>query len=184
MRTTLLLLALLTLAACATYDSPPEPYPDSQERGAERVERPRRAAAPDLALPSSWWRDPGLAEPLALSSEQFQRLDALGTQQDEADRLERDAAAAARELRNALQERDATPSEIQAAGKRLRELRDTLLDRQITLLAAQREILTWSQWDALQDAIANEWRERGAESRPRMRGRGGFGGRRPGRAWR
>ena len=188
MRTTLLL-AMIALFGCATYDVPPEPDPEPyREPRRERVEqRPRRiATTTEIGLPSSGWREPVLAEPLALSSEQFQRLESLGENQDEIDRLEEDAARATRELRESLMAKTATATDIVAAGKRVRELRDTLLDKQIALLAAQREILTYAQWDALQDALANEWRERRPEGGRRPmggRGRGGFGGRRPGGVW-
>ena len=188
MKTTLLL-AILAVFGCATYDVPPEPYPepDREPPPRERVARPRAVAAADIGLPSSWWRDPVLAEPLALSTEQYQRLESLGENQDEIDRLEEDATRATRELRESLMAKTTTAADIVAAGKRLRDLRDTLLDRQIAMLAAQREILTYAQWDTLQDALANEWRERRLEGGGRRgmggRGRGGFGGRRPGGVW-
>lgn len=192
----LLLLTLMTIAitACATNDRPPY---DAPERGRGRSPRDfgdgRRAAPAELGLPAAWWRDPGFAEPLALSSDQFQRLDALSGEQDEVDRLERDGMLAMRDLQAAIGARNVTAAEIVEAGKRVREMRDALLGRQITLLASQREILTQPQWQALQDELANERRERTGD---RMRGRGmggreggrggrggGFGGRRPGGVW-
>lgn len=185
----ILLLASIALAGCASYNLPPEPYrepypePHREPERDERVERPRRVAASAIGLPSSWWRDARLAEPLALSSDQYQRLEALSGEQEEIDRLEEDAQRATRELHDALQAKSATSPGILAAGKRVRELRDTLLDRQIALLAAQREILTDAQWAALQDALANEWREGRPERRERMREPGGFGRRRPGGVW-
>jgi len=180
MRNALFSLIAIALVSCATNDAPP---PRDMPR-----ERPARGArmSAELSLPIAWWHDPGLAEPLALSAEQFQKLDALSDEQSDVDRLERDGMTAMRDVQSALEARNASAADIISAGKRLREMRDTLLDRQIALLAAQREILTQDQWATLQRELAEERRERMSDSPMRGRGMGGRGGRGGGRrpgAW-
>lgn len=188
MRKTLhLTLIAIAFVACASSDMP-EPYDEPARRPPRDFGAARRVASSELALPSAWWHDPGIAEPLKLTADQFQRLEALRDEQDEVDRLEHDGTTALRDLRTAIEAKDATPAEIIAAGKRLRDMRDALLDRQIALIASQREILTQDQWQQLKELLAEEWRGRREDSRGRGMGgrpggRGGFGGRRPGGVW-
>lgn len=140
-------------------------------------------AGVELMLPSTWWREPRLVEPLQLSSDQFSRLDALEPKQEEVERLQRDVLVAGRELRDALDGATPTAAEIVASGEHFRELHQTLLERQIELLAAEREILKSEQWTQLQSQIAAATRPQ-QMNRPGNRGRSGFGGgRRPGRPW-
>lgn len=158
------LLILLLLAGCATSQQP-------------RPQRPMDARPPqrsDFTLPAGWWHDPHLAEPLALTADQFQRLDALRDQQAEIMRLERDVNFALRDVETAIRGRNTSSDDIRAAGRRLSELRATLLDHQIALLVAQRDILNAEQWAQLERALAEERNERFADG---MRGgRGGMGG--------
>jgi Spy/CpxP family protein refolding chaperone len=135
-----------------------------------------------LSLPASWWREPRVAEPLHLNGDQVQRLDALEPQAEEVSRLERDSMMALRELRTSLDASNATAAGIVAAGAHIREMRDSLLQHQITLLAAQREILTADQWTHLQHQLAEQRRPEPGEygrGMGRSRGPGGRGGRRP-----
>jgi hypothetical protein len=185
-----LLAVAMLLAACATDSSTGAP-PSRPPRDGARGGWNRGDMMPDgldLTLPASWWHESALAEPLALTGEQFQKLDALQPQEGDVARLDRDSAMAFRELRTAFEAKNAAAQDIIAAGSHLRELRQALLDRQIAMLAAQREILTLDQWTLLQRELASENRaerrgggERGSGGRGRGtggRGRGMGGGRR------
>lgn len=57
----------------------------------------------DVIPDDTWWRNPALATPLNLSSDQFTALDRIANdQRDEIARLERDLRVATRDLRSAL----------------------------------------------------------------------------------
>jgi Spy/CpxP family protein refolding chaperone len=185
----------LLFAACSSSDyDDPRSYP--RGRGGEgggwgggrdggAMMRGRRAEGLDLLPPSDWWRDARIADAVNVTAEEAAALDKLAPEQDEIEKLERDAASALRELRTLIDGAHPTSDDITAAGQRVRDLRSTMFDRQIHLLAAERTILTQDQWERLQDALQSERTERG---RGRDRGgypggRGGFpgrGGRRPG----
>lgn len=172
-----LLIVIPLVAACATTP-PPREDPDSR-RGA-RMES--LGAMAMLSLPASWWRDIHLTEPLHLTADQVARLDAFAPRQAEIASLERDSMVAMREVRTALDAGDATSASVVAAGTHLRELRSSLLERQLSLLGDEREVLTLDQWQLLQRQLAEELRPMRREG---MRGRGGRGpggrgGRRPG----
>jgi Spy/CpxP family protein refolding chaperone len=175
-RATLLIVLAFVLSMAACVSSGPPPRDDR--------EMPMMSEL-DLALPASWWHEAAIAEPLQLTGEQFQKLDALQQQQEDVARIERDSMVAARELREAIDAAHATAPDIVAAGSRLRAMRDTVLERQIALVAAEREILTREQWRQLRDELAEERRpRRGDREGERGRGRGpggGWGGRGGGR---
>ncbi|HET7434862.1 MAG TPA: hypothetical protein VFN10_09155 [Thermoanaerobaculia bacterium] len=171
-------LALVVLAACASSggdepqrDTPPPSY----RRGA-----PGSGAGMEMLLPPSrWWHDPQIAEPVNLTNDQIVALDKLGADEDDIEKLERDTMLAVRDFRRTVGE---SPSaDILAAGRRTRELRDTLFDKQVAFLAAQREVLSVEQWKRLQDAI--EAQRAPFRRNDGMRGgaRGGWGGGRGGR---
>ena len=182
----LLAIALLAVAACATSDDrrpPDDSYGPPRREATRRM--PMRDGASELTLPNGWWHDPAIAEQLELSSDQFQRLQGLRATQDDIAKLENDELVAARDFRAALEASSPVAADIVSAGKRLREMRDTVLARQIDLLAAQREILTADQWRRLQRELAEERMDRRDMRRRddgfgrRGGGRGGRGGRRP-----
>lgn len=136
MRTTILITALLMCLAATVAAQPPGPPP----RG------------PEFLLPPDWWQ--GGTFNVKLTKEQTQKLDQLqNAQRDELTRLERELSAAAREIRAALDNRDANADRIVTAGNRFAALRDQLLRKQIALLAAQRAVLTQAQWSALQQQL-------------------------------
>jgi Spy/CpxP family protein refolding chaperone len=136
----------------------------------------------DILPPSEWWHDYRIAEPLNLSYEQKQKLDQIAADQgeQEIERLERDTVVAARDFRVLLDSEKPASDDIIAAGQRLRSLRDAIIDRQVKLLAAERQVLTRQQWQKLQDVLRDERmaRNRMNEGYPR---RGRMGGRGPGR---
>jgi len=136
------------------------------------------AAPPDRLLPPpQWWRQKELADVVKLTGEQRRQLDALSGQGEEIARLERDLQIASREVRTALEARDASAKTIIAAGERLSALRTTLFSREIRLVADQRAILTQPQWMKLQEQLEQSRPPRG-EGRGPMRGPGP-GGRPP-----
>ena len=173
----LLLLALF--AACSSTDD----VPDSRGRGPYGRPPMRRASDDgglDLAPPADWWRDPRLSDAVKLSSEEITALDKISAEHTPAiDDLRRDSAAAARDLRTALNGDPLVTGDVDAASQRLRTSRDQLLDHQLRMIAAERAVLTHTQWDALTDQLqaAREDR-RGGRDYP------GRGGRYPGRGGR
>jgi hypothetical protein len=86
---------------------------------------------------------------------------------------------AVRDLRNALEAGKPATEDITSAGHRLRELRASLLDRQVALLAAERMVLDLQQWLTLQDQLQQQARPVNRGNAPGGRGRGMGGGRRP-----
>ncbi len=136
-----------------------------------------------LLPPADWWRQARIADAVKPTTDQMSALDKLQSEQgDEIARLQRDLGIAERDLRNALDTEKPTAEDIMAAGQRLRTLRDDVFARQLKYLAAQRTLLSRAQWDALQDAIREQRRERARENFGGRGGRGGYprGGRRPG----
>jgi Spy/CpxP family protein refolding chaperone len=119
-----------------------------------------------------------------LSADQVASLEKLSKDQgDELEKLERDAGISQRDLRTLLESDQPAAADIVAAGNRIRAMRDTVFDRQLQMLAAERTILTKAQWQILQTQMESRQsdRQRGRSGYPG--GRGGFpgrGGRRPG----
>jgi Spy/CpxP family protein refolding chaperone len=143
----------------------------------ERMRPPER-----LLPPAQWWHDAALSAGVKLSAAQQKQLDGLNAQGEEIAKLERDLTTATRDIRTALEAENASSKDIIAAGDRAAALRTTLFNREIRLLAAQREILTKSQWAALENALEERRPPRG-EGRglggPPPGGMGGRGGRPP-----
>jgi len=171
---------LLTAAGCASsdYDDRPQSQP---RRPMADVEQVRDGSM--LLPPADWWRQAQIADAVKPTTDQMTALDKLQSEQgDEIARLQRDLGVAERDLRSALDQEKASSDEIIAAGQRLRALRDDVFGRQLKYLAAQRMVLSRAQWDALQDAIRQQRRERVRDNFGGRGGRGGYprGGRRPG----
>ena len=174
----LLVLALPVLVfACASNDN-------------QQVYSPRGGGSPDirpvaygldLMPPSDWWHQPQIADAVRLTADQIASLDKIATDQDEITRLDRDMGISTRDLRAVLDSRAPTSADIVAAAQRIRTLRDTLLDRQIQLLATERTILSQDQWQALQQQLQNRREQRRQDNGYPRRGRmGGGRGRFPG----
>lgn len=167
----LLLVVIPLLISCTSSDPAPRHGSMPPAQGAS-------IAGLDLTLPGVWWRDSQVAGSLSLTGEQLQRLDTLQPQQEEVARLERNLMIAAREIRTALESRNATAALIVSASGHFRELQQSLIGKQIETLAAQREILTAEQWGMLQRVLAEQRRPRRPEGEfgPGGPGRGGPGG--------
>jgi len=168
---------LLFLCACATdnYQAPP-PARGGGERS--RMRTSGGGSGLEMMPPDEWWRDARIATAVGLSGEQVAKLDAIGSEQGEPiARLERDGMLVARDLRVALDATNPTADDIAAAGRRVRELRGTLFDRQVQMVASERLVLTQEQWRTLQAQILEERRPQRDEGYPGgRRGRGGMGG--------
>ncbi|MDQ6803319.1 MAG: hypothetical protein M3041_21160 [Acidobacteriota bacterium] len=172
-RMTILAFASL-LCGCATDNGQPVYSPRSGPPASES--RPV-AAALDMLPPADWWHQPMIADAVRLSSDQIAALDKIANDQDDITRLDRDMMVAMRDVRSVLDSNQPSSADIIAAGQRLRTLRDTLLDRQIQMLAAERAILTQSQWQALQQQLQDRRSQRRQDSGFPRRGGRGMGGR-------
>ena len=178
MRRLSIVLALALAASCSSnYD---------QDMPPRRSDFRRAPAGPmllDIVPDGTWWRDMSLVEPLNLTNDQLARLDKIASdQRDEIARLERDLPVATRDFRNILQTQSPAAADITAAANRVRDLRNSLFDRQVQMLTAERLVLTDQQWAKLQNELQDRRQQR-MQDDGRYRGRGGYprGGRgRPG----
>ncbi len=185
MRRRLLVLAVTTFAlvACSSsdYDQPQprrgnRPGPDGGDGTFARART--TTGGLDMLPPPDWWHQPQMATPLNLTSDQYAALDKIATDQaNEIARLDRDSMVAVRDLRQFLESNQPASADILAAGERLRGLRDALFDRQVQMLAAERQVLTLQQWDTLQTQLQSRPRGSDNSGYPRRGGRGGMGGR-------
>lgn len=181
--------AVVTLSCSTTdYDRPMGSGRGQGSRGDGRWSGGGQASSDgtDLMLPPGWWHDSDVAAPVNLTPEQLAALDRIGSgDSDEIAKLVRDGLVAMRQLRDVLDSEKPTEEAILAAAQHVRELRDAAFDRQVRLVAAQRQILTRVQWQALEEQLQAERRPRNRSNdggRGGRGGRGGFGGRgrRPG----
>jgi Spy/CpxP family protein refolding chaperone len=174
-----LLGCIVLLSACATDNDQPIYSPRS---GPPPMERPAAASSLDMLPPPDWWHQPMLADAVRLTSDQMTALDKISRDQaDDIARLDRDTLVAVRDVRIVLESNHPTSDDIVAAGQRLRALRDTLFDRQVEMLAAERAILSQEQWQALQQQLQDRRAQRRQDNGyPRRGGRAGGRGRWPG----
>src|SRR5258706_8157574 len=191
MRTTQLLLLSLATLTCVTCtsdsddaDRRPRSYPGGADGGRSGIAA--RASAGDgldMIPPADWWRDPQISVAVTLTPDQMASLDRISHEQsEEIAKLERDSMVAARELREVADSSQPAADDITGAGKRLRGIRDALFDHRVQMFAAERTLLTQTQWQALQQALAasRNRSDRGNQGGNRGRGgRGGVGGRGP-----
>ncbi len=184
-------LLLVAVSCSSDYDRPPQAPPErggyggGYGGGGMGGARLRAAGTTGLELlpPSDWWKDEEIARAVNLTGEQTSQLDRISAnQKDEIARLERDGMVAVRDLRSALELAQPTTDDLTTAGRRVRDIRGSLLDHQVQMLASERLVLTQQQWTSLQDKLQEERRDirRDRGGYPGGRGRGGFGGgRRP-----
>ncbi|MEA2163170.1 MAG: hypothetical protein QOK37_1297 [Thermoanaerobaculia bacterium] len=186
-----LLLSLVTLAVITCVSDAddmgrnPRSYP--RDGGGARAGSFARAGGGtgdglDTMPAGDWWRDPQISAAVALSADQIASLDRINHEQgEEIAKLDRDSMVAARELRETFDASQPDAAGITAAGQRLRGIRDALFDRRVQLFASERVLLTQTQWQALQQALAARNRpdrdNRGNTGRGGRGGRGGMGGR-------
>jgi hypothetical protein len=175
-----LLLSLITIVfiSCTSdtdnMDRRPRSYPGAAN-GDRRDSFARAGASDGLEMmpPSDWWRDPQISVAVALTADQVASLDRISHEQgDEIAKLDRDSMVAVRELRETFNVTQPAIADITAAGQRLRGIRDALFDRRVQMFAAERTLLTQTQWQALQQQLASS-----ASNRPNRQNQGGRGGR-------
>lgn len=170
-----LALALFVLVASCSNNTPP------QQTNQAPAERPRvrvNTSSLELLPPPAWWHDEALAKAVNLTPDQVTQLEKISsTQGEDVARLQRDDMIAMRDLRNAVSLQKPTSEDITTAGHRVRELRASLLDREVEMLASERLVLDIQQWQTLQDQLAQQSRPANRSTMPRGRGTGG--GRRP-----
>jgi len=182
----------LVLAGCSSGYDQPQNQPPRGDGGYGRGGGDyRRAAARDAGpmlldiIPDDlWWRDVALVEPLNLSNDQLAQLDRISSDHsDEIARLERDLPVAQRDFRNILQTQTPAAADITSAANRVRDLRNSLFDRQVQMLTAERLVLTDQQWAKLLDELQQRRQQRMNDNGGYRGGRGGYprGGR--GRPW-
>src|SRR5207244_1639902 len=105
----------------------------------------------DMMPPPDWWHEPSIANPVNLTPDQYTMLDKIAAdQRDEVARMDRDSTMGTRDLRQVLDSNQPSTNDIMAAAQRLRALRDNLFDRQMQMLAAERQVLSQQQWQNLQ----------------------------------
>jgi len=131
----------------------------------------------DMIPPGDWWHDPQISVAVTLTPDQTASLDRISHEQsDEIAKLERDSMVAARELRETVDSSQPSAADITGAGQRLRGIRDALFDHRLQMFAAERTLLTQTQWNALQSALAASRNRSDRGNRGGNRGRGGRGG--------
>jgi hypothetical protein len=176
--THVLALSILTMAfvTCSSdtdnSDRRPRSYPGAAGERTGGFARAGAGDGLDMIPPADWWHDPKISVAVTLTGDQIASLDKISHEQsEEIARLERDTMVAVRDLRQAADSSKPSAEDITGAGQRLRGIRDALFDRRVQLFAAERTLLTQTQWQALQQAIAAE------RNRPDQNNRGNYGGR-------
>jgi len=167
-------LVLLLAFACASNDDVGYPGGRRAPQYPQPAARVGAGGLLELMPPDDWWHDPQTQVAVNLTSDQMKALDEIGTkQQPEVTRLRQDSREVIRDLRSTLEVEHPQSADVIAAGDRIRRLRDELFDREVRLLAAEREVLSKDQWSRLQDALTTRREENRGQ-----RGPGGYGGRR------
>jgi len=130
----------------------------------------------DMLPPADWWHQPQIANAVKLTNDQMTALDKIAQDQgNDVSRIETDMTIATRDFRTQLDAPQATTADIVTAGQRIRSLRDSIFDRQLQLLAAERTVLTLDQWHTLQQQLQDQRRDQRNDYYPRRRGMGGRG---------
>jgi hypothetical protein len=180
----LLSIVTLTFVTCTSdtddTDRRPRSYPDNPRAGGFQRAGGGASDGLDMIPPGDWWHDPQISVAVTLTADQTASLDRISHEQsEEIAKLERDSMVAARELRETVDSSQPSAADITGAGQRLRGIRDALFDHRIQMFAAERTLLTQTQWNALQSAIAasRNRSDRGNQGYGRRGGRGGMGGR-------
>ena len=176
-----ILLAITALAiSCSSSDSDqpvysPRSRPPMDDGGSYAANRPAPGGL-DILPPADWWHQPIIANAVKLTADQMAQLDKIAQDNgNDVSRIETDMNIAVRDLRTQLDSAQASQDAILTAGQRIRALRDSLFDRQLQMLAAERTVLTLDQWQALQQQLQERRQQRNQNyGYPR---RGGMGGR-------
>jgi len=111
------------------------------------------AAEPGLP-PGKWWRRPEVAERLALTSDQQNRLDEVFriNAKDLVD-LKAEMEKRSIDLRSALEQDQLNRTEVQRAAARVSEARGKLFEREVMMLVEMRSVLNEQQWVRLRERL-------------------------------
>ena len=139
-------------------------------------------AALDMLPPAEWWRQSVYADAVRLKSDQIAALDKIAQDHgNDVDRIQMDMSVALRDFRTQLNADQVAQADIVAAGNRIKELRNSMFDKQLETLAAERAVLTYDQWQMLQQQIQQQrQQQRQNQGFPGQGGRQGGRGRFPG----
>jgi hypothetical protein len=133
-------------------------------------------AALDMLPPAEWWRQPVYADAVRLKTDQITALDKIAEDHsNDVERIQMDMGVALRDFRTQLNAEQVAQADIVAAGNRIKELRNSMFDKQLQTLAAERTVLTYDQWEMLQQQIQvqrQQQRNEGMGNRPGGRGQG------------
>lgn len=180
----LVMLAIVSVLAvsCSSTDSD-QPYGRRGgyggygDGGSYVANRPATGAL-DMLPPADWWRQPVLADAVRLTPDQVSSLERISQDQDnDLSRIESDMTIAVRDFRTQLDAPQPTSADIVTAGARVRALRDSMFDKQLSMLAAERAVLTLDQWHTLQQQLQDRRQQRQNDYGYPRRGGRGMGGR-------
>lgn len=126
------------------------------------------AVAADLP-PGKWWKNPGIAQRLALQPDQQARLDTIFRDSandliDQRAEIEKLTIALRAELDQAALDRD----QLRRLSSALSQARGRLFERELMMLVDMRGVLTEAQWGQLRAQIERRRGERG-QQRPMQR---------------
>ncbi len=131
--------------------------------------------------PAEWWRQPVYADAVRLRTDQVTALDKIAEDHsNDVERIQGDMGAALRDFRIQLNSEQVASADIVTAGNRIKELRNAMFDKQLQTLAAERAVLTYDQWQMLQQQIQVQRQQQRNENQQRPGGRGQGRGRWPG----
>ena len=187
-RLALFAIPLFVVVACTTTDDYPPPSPQGGGGGGYGGGYgggrggTQRAANIDTALdmlpPAEWWRQPVYADAVRLKADQVTALDKIAEDHgSDVERIQMDMGVALRDFRTQLNAEQVASADIVTAGNRIKELRNSMFDKQLQTLAAERAVLTYDQWQMLQQQIQVQRQQQRNEGRQQMPGGRGQGGR-------
>ncbi|HUJ14438.1 MAG TPA: hypothetical protein VL284_11675 [Thermoanaerobaculia bacterium] len=181
-RVAMLAIFAVLAVSCSSSDydqGPSGPRGRGGDGGEFAANRPV-AGGLDMLPPADWWHQPQIANAVKLTNDQMAALDKIAQDQgNDVSRIETDMTIATRDFRTQLDAPQATTADIVTAGQRIRSLRDSIFDRQLQMLAAERTVLTLDQWQTLQQQLEQQRQQRMQnQGYPRRGGRGFGGGRR------
>jgi hypothetical protein len=183
-RLSILMIVAALAVSCSSTDSD-QPYgrrggyggPRGDDGAAVAANRPL-AGNLDMLPPTDWWRQPMLADAVRVTPDQVAALEKISQDQgNDVSRIESDMTIAVRDLRTQLDATQASSADIITAGQRIRALRDSMFDRQLNMLAAERTVLSVDQWHTLQQQLQDRRQQRQNDYGYPRRGGRGMGGR-------
>ena len=106
--------------------------------------------------PGKWWRRPGIANELQLTSDQQLRLDAIfRTAANDLIDTRGEVEKLGIALRGELDQPQMNKANVQRVAQRLGEARAKLFEREVMMLVEMRSVLNDDQWTRLRAALDN-----------------------------